>query len=128
MNRFIKTSVLLLTLSFSLSACHKAENISFEKEMTIDVSNLGIDVATEIGPLPFKFNLEDYAIIEDEPNMEKAKLSILFEATIGFYSKVKVNEEGYKADIFEGYERLYNYFQFHHPAYPSGVVLYFRKP
>ena len=111
MNRFVKTSVLLLTLSFSLSACHKAENISFEKEMTIDVSNLGIDVATEIGPLPFKFNLEDYAIIEDEPNMEKAKLSILFEATIGFYSKVKVNEEGYKADIFEGYERLYNYFQ-----------------
>ena len=111
MNRFIKTSVLLFTLSFSLSACQKAENVSFEKEMTIDASNLGIDVANEIGPMQIKFNLEDYAKIEDEPNMDKAKLSILFAATIGSYSRVKVNEEGYKADIFDGYERIYNYFQ-----------------
>lgn len=98
-------------MSFALSACQKAENVSFEKQMTIDASNLGIDVATEIGPMQIKFNLEDYAKIEDEPNMDKAKLSILFASTIGSYSRVKVNEEGYKADIFDGYERIYNYFQ-----------------
>ena len=98
-------------MSFALSACQKAENVSIEKEMTIDASNLGIDVATEIGPMQIKFNLEDYATIEDEPNLDKAKLSLLMAATIGSYSRIKVNEEGYKADIFDGYERFYNYLQ-----------------
>ena len=98
-------------MSFSLSACQKAENVSFEKQMTIDASNLGIDGVSNIGPLNFKFNLEDFTKVEDEPNNEKAKIGLLFDATICSYSRVKIDEEGYKTDIFTGYERFYNFFQ-----------------
>ena len=99
-----------MTLSFSLSACQKAENVSFEQSMTIDGSNLNLDVANDVGPFNVKFNLEDFATIEDEPNINKAQISLLFAATISEHARVKVNEDGYKPDVFGGYERMYNYF------------------
>ena len=88
MRKTIKKLLLVIPLLFSISACDNTDNVSFDKEIKIDTKDLGFEGCEVLGPFNVNFNLEDYATIEDEPNINKAKIALLFEANICSYSKV----------------------------------------
>ncbi len=109
MKRIIKTSLLIIPLLFSVTACDSASNVLVEKEMTIDTSGLNIDGCGDVGPFNLRFNLEDYATIGDEPNIDLARLAMLFDANICVYSKVNVSGDN-DLDHAKDYERLFAHF------------------
>ena len=77
--------------------------------MTIDTSDLHIDGCGDVGPFNVRFNLEDYATIEDEPNIDIARIALLFNANICSYSDINVAGAG-NFDHVTGYTRLFSRF------------------
>ena len=88
MKKTIKKLLLVIPLLFSISACDNTDNVSFDKEIKIDTKDLGFEGCGELGPFNVNFNLEDYATVEDQPNINKAKIALLFGANICAHSKV----------------------------------------
>ena len=112
MNKAFKNLIVVLAASFSLTACQKAENVSFEKKMAIDTSNVNVEGCDDVGYFNVSFNLEDFATVEEEPNIKKAQIAMLFAANICLYSRVKIDDTKYFVDTYSGSTNLYNYFQF----------------
>ena len=112
MNKILRTSILFSALLLSLSACQKAENVSFEKQFTVDTAGTGIEGDGDVGPVDVSFDLSDYATIEENDNPEKAKIALLFSANICLFSRVKINDREYIPDNYQSYSHLFSYFQF----------------
>ena len=112
MNRIIKSSLLLIAIFFSLSACGDSGNISFEKEVVLDTKDMNVDGCGDIGPFTVSYNFDDYLTFEDTPNIEKAKVSLLFSANINLYTKVKIDDSAFSPSKLDGYYDLFTYFGF----------------
>ena len=110
MNKFVKTSLLIISLLFTVTGCDNTDNVSVEKEMSIDTSGLGVEGCGTVGPFNVSFNLEDYATIEDEPNINKARIALLFAANICNYSQINVSG-AVPLDQAMGYVRLFARFE-----------------
>ena len=106
----IKISLLIIPLLFSVAACDDTDNVSVEREMTIDTSGLLVEGAGNVGPFNVSFNLEDYVTIEDEPNVNKARIAMLFAANICTYSSI-ITSGAKEFDQVTGYVRLFSRFE-----------------
>ncbi len=108
MKKIVKTLLLVTPLLFSTVACDNTDNVNVEKEIKIDTKDLGIEGCGELGPFNVTFNLEDFVTIEDEPNINKAKIAMLFSANICLNSKVLVT--GANPNNIAGDFALFNHF------------------
>lgn len=108
MNRFNKCSlaILIFPLLFSLISC--GEKKEEEKLVKLHMNSYE---ETETIFFPYRFNLESYINITDEPNSDIAKMSMLFTANIATYSEVIFEKTDYPVKGYSDNESFYKHLE-----------------